>query len=504
MDKQYDVAIIGSGLSGLVCAYILSKEGYKVCVLEKNQQVGGCLQTFSRDKCIFDVGVHYLGGLSAGQNLHQYFKYFGIMDQLNIELMNEDAFEIITFEGDDTEYKYAQGYKRFSENLIEQFPKEKVAILKYCQLMQEYCNLFPLYDLNINKAYPSNFKHLEASAEAVISSLTDDLKLRAVLAGTNMLYAGNSQKTPFYVHALVVNSYIQSAWRCVDGGSQIAKYLVKNIRANGGAIFKRAEVTKLLLNSKNIHAVEVNGTTEIASKYVISSIHPQTLLTLVGEKGMRKAYQNRINSLSDTVSVFSAHYTLNKNTVAYDDRNYYHLKGNNAWTTIHHTDKNWPLHYLALTPRTSKSKDYAESMTIMAYMHYSEVEKWGDSFNTVVQQEKRSAAYEDFKAQKMERLLEEIYKKFPTAKGNVKGSYASTPLSFRDYIGSPTGSLYGIERSYQDPLLTSISTKTRIKNLFLTGQNVNMHGVLGVTVSAILTCTNFVDRQKLLQDIVNA
>ena len=29
----YDVLIIGSGLGGLVCAYILSKNGYKVAVL---------------------------------------------------------------------------------------------------------------------------------------------------------------------------------------------------------------------------------------------------------------------------------------------------------------------------------------------------------------------------------------------------------------------------------------------------------------------------------------
>ena len=99
MKEQYDITIIGSGLSGLVCAYILSKEGYKVCVLEKNKQVGGCLQTFARDKCIFDVGVHYIGGLSEGQSLHQMFKYFGIMDDLKIKQMDTNAFDIISFDG---------------------------------------------------------------------------------------------------------------------------------------------------------------------------------------------------------------------------------------------------------------------------------------------------------------------------------------------------------------------------------------------------------------------
>ena len=37
--SKYDIIIIGSGLGGLECGAILSKEGYHVCVLEKNEIV---------------------------------------------------------------------------------------------------------------------------------------------------------------------------------------------------------------------------------------------------------------------------------------------------------------------------------------------------------------------------------------------------------------------------------------------------------------------------------
>jgi all-trans-retinol 13,14-reductase len=83
--ENYDILVIGSGMGGLVCADILGKEGYKVCVLEKNQQIGGSLQTYVRDKVIFDSGVHYLGGLEKGQNLYQIFQYLGIMDKLKLQ-----------------------------------------------------------------------------------------------------------------------------------------------------------------------------------------------------------------------------------------------------------------------------------------------------------------------------------------------------------------------------------------------------------------------------------
>ena len=60
---KYDIAIIGSGLGGLQCAYILSREGFKVCIVEKNRILGGCLQTFKRCNSVFDTGMHYIGGM---------------------------------------------------------------------------------------------------------------------------------------------------------------------------------------------------------------------------------------------------------------------------------------------------------------------------------------------------------------------------------------------------------------------------------------------------------
>src|ERR1700743_597711 len=116
--ENFDVLIIGSGVGGLVCAGILALEGRKVGVIEKNKQIGGSLQTYVRDKVIFDSGVHYLGGLSKGQNLYQIFQYLGIMDKLKIKQMDLDLFDKIVIENDDKEYTYAQGYDNFIAKLL--------------------------------------------------------------------------------------------------------------------------------------------------------------------------------------------------------------------------------------------------------------------------------------------------------------------------------------------------------------------------------------------------
>ena len=144
MKKEYDILVIGSGLGGLVSALILAKEGLKVCVLEKNNQYGGNLQTFSRDKLIFDTGVHYLGGLSKGQNLNQYFTYLGIMQDLDLKKMDENGYDRITFDGDEVAYPHSQGYDNFVEQLAKIFPEERQNLARYVQTIQNVCALFPM------------------------------------------------------------------------------------------------------------------------------------------------------------------------------------------------------------------------------------------------------------------------------------------------------------------------------------------------------------------------
>jgi all-trans-retinol 13,14-reductase len=89
-NEPFDIVIIGSGMGGLVCGNVLSLEGFRVCILEKNKQLGGCLQIFVRDRAIFDSGVHYLGGLDRGQNSPD-FQIPGTDRQVEIAKMEEDG-----------------------------------------------------------------------------------------------------------------------------------------------------------------------------------------------------------------------------------------------------------------------------------------------------------------------------------------------------------------------------------------------------------------------------
>src|SRR5689334_1039088 len=236
---RQEAVIIGSGLGGLVCGVILAKEGYRVTVLEKNKQIGGMLQIFVRDRVIFDTGIHYVGGLDEGQNLNILFKYLGIMDKVRIKRMAVDCFDAIMIDGDPVVYRFAQGYENFVQQLLPQFPDEEPALRAFCRGIQDVCNSFPLY--NVTGGSYANMEGAHAiSLKSFLESLTTNRKLINVLAGSSLLYAGEPEKTPLAPYALIINHYMESAWKFVDGGSQIARYLSREITQRGGQVIRHA------------------------------------------------------------------------------------------------------------------------------------------------------------------------------------------------------------------------------------------------------------------------
>lgn len=501
--EQYDVLIIGSGMGGLVCGALLGKEGYKVCVVEKNKQLGGCLQTYVRDRVIFDSGVHYLGGLDPGQNLYQIFKYLGLMDKLRLQKMDEDVFDKILIDNDEKEYVYAQGYDNFIARLVADFPEEEGAIRQYCDKIREVCSKFPLYNLR-SGGYDEKASVLEIDTKGYIDSLTANETLRAVLAGNNPLYAGEGDKTPFYVHALILNSYIESSYKCIDGGSQISKYLAREIRAHGGDIRRNTEVSRIVEENGEITHVLIADGSKIYAKNFISNIHPVKTLEITQSDHIRMAYRKRLSSLENSISSFTLNIVLKKNSFRYFKYNYYVHNEGCVWTVGDYTEENWPLGYAVFLSASSRSEEFAEGMTILTYMRYDEVKQWEHTFNTVSDQDDRGPEYDAFKKRKAEKLIDAAEKKFPGLRDHIKSYYTATPLSFRDYIGNDDGSLYGIVKDYKDPLRTFISPRTKLPNLYFTGQNLNLHGILGAAMSGLVTCSAFLKSDGLIDKIRNA
>ena len=93
--------IIGSGLGGLSCGLILSRNGYDVTVLEQGTQVGGCLQCFSRHGVKFETGMHFIGSADEGQVLNRLLRYLDIYDDIRLSRLDPKGYDVNYSEGGD-------------------------------------------------------------------------------------------------------------------------------------------------------------------------------------------------------------------------------------------------------------------------------------------------------------------------------------------------------------------------------------------------------------------
>lgn len=498
--NTYDVVIVGGGLGGMLSAVILAKEGKKVCVLERDKQIGGCLQTFSQHKKVFDSCVHYIGGLGDGHTLNTIFRYAGIMDKLSLKAYDPNAFDKIAFGDEEILYPHAQGLDNFVEQLLPYFPDERTALENYIKTVTTVGDHFPLYRLRLGsadeKAAVSNWGLTQK-----LNELTTNKKLQNVLAGNNLLYAGVAERTPFYLHALVTESYIHSSHKVMPGSSQISKYLWQELQAHGGEVYRNTEVKKLVEENGVLAYAETADGQRFYGKHFITNIAPEVLLDMIDSPAFRPAYKKRIKGLEQTISTFMLNLVLQPGSVPMRHYNIYWHASEDAWAATNYKPIDWPANYAAFFTEDAHNPGYAETVSILSYMHYEEVAQWQDTVNYTADPHERGDSYEAFKQERSEKLLDKLYQRIPELRGNITAQSAATPLTYRDYTATPKGSLYGILKDVHKPAETQIAVRTKIPNLLLTGQNVNLHGVLGVSITALATCAELVGMEYLLNKV---
>lgn len=497
MENKYEIVVIGSGLGGLSTAYILAKHGYKVVVFEKNAQFGGCLQSFVRQGVKFETGMHYIGSMEEGQILHRYFKYLSLLDDIELSQLDPNGFDTINFR--DNIYHFANGHDNFIDTLAKHFPNNRKNIENYVNTLHEVTNNSPYYSFrdfdSLNLIDP---EYVKVSVNRYLDGVSDNELLNSVLAGNLPLYAGVKDKTPLYIHALISDFYINSAYRIVNSSDTIALSLIKSLRKMGVDLYNNTAVEKIKCNDEKAIGVILDNGEYIECQNIISAIHPEVTLNMIDSNLIRKAYRHRICSMQQTVSTFTVYIKFKDNTVPYINSNYFKYRSENIWDCETYDDKSWPKNYLYMHQCHEKNPKYAKGAILFAFMQFSDVERW-----TGTTLGRRGADYETFKTIKAEQLLSALEEDFLGIRNNVENYWTSTPLTYQDYTATKEGSTYGVLRDVTSPMQTFISQRTKIPNLFLTGQNTNSHGILGVIISTLITTSELVGRNTLINELKN-
>ena len=216
MIKQEKVVIIGSGLGGLSSGVILAKNGYDVTVLEQGNQIGGCLQCFTRHGAKFETGMHFIGSAAHGQTLNKLMKYLEIDEEVTLSQLDAQGYDVVALGG--KQYQFANGQEAFIKKMSEYFPDQHANLVKYCDLVEDIANASSLHSLKYAESDAAlNMEYQLRSINEVIDEIITNPTLAKVLVGNLPLYAAEKDKTPFSTHAFIMDFYNQSAFR-VKGG----------------------------------------------------------------------------------------------------------------------------------------------------------------------------------------------------------------------------------------------------------------------------------------------
>lgn len=490
------IIVIGAGLGGLETAYIMSRNGYNVTVLEKQHVYGGALQSFSRKGEHFDTGFHYVGGIGKGDTLHDRFEYLNLL-HLPWHRLDTECFDRIIING--KSYPHANGHRQFAEKLSELFPLEKESLFRFVELVKQTARKISGAAGTTTLAtepHPESQSETQdnisdnpiytQSAIQVLQSLFKDQLLIDVIGGSGFKIDLTNKDLPFFVFAEIFNSYIESAWRLDGPGSLIADSLVKDIVSMQGKVICNEQVVRI--NTENGLAT---GVTTADGKFhpadfVVSDADPAATLNLIQDPGViRNIYKRRIESLEKSLGMFTVNIKLKPERVPYLNSNLFIFNNASPWSL--NTDSSITDRAMVFY-RPDNENSFCKNIDLLTPMPWSTVEQWKE---TAIGH--RGAEYELFKEQKAKELINLVSAHIETADNTpfsecIASYSTSTPLTWQNYTGTPCGSAFGIVKKSSELGKTMLSVRTPVENLFFTGQNINLHGVMGVTMTAWLTC----------------
>ncbi len=485
---KWDYIVIGSGMGGMTAAALLSKMGRRVLVIEQHAIPGGFTQTFKRPGYQWDVGVHLVGEMTERsylgrllQNLTDGRLAWESVGEIYDEFNFPDGFTI----------QFPNSKPAFRETLYDYFPDERAAIDRYLDLvrsasraaaghMQARAAPSLIARGAKRKVTRAALPYVNRTTASVLEELTDDPRLRAVLAAQWGYYGSTPAKSSFAMHALMVAHFLWGAYYPVGSAESIAREMLRTVADNGGWTLVRTEVDHILIKGGKVAGVVLADGSTIEADSVVSAAGAPLTAAMLPEGTLHEPA---------TLTPGPAHVSLYlgfEGDVAAAGGSRYSQWFYETWDMERDI---WSINPGGGLPRADvlycsfpSLKDPAHQPgpsqrhtgEIITFVPWDTYEPWLGS-----RWKKRPAEYDEFKEQVSAALLEQYLEHYPQLRQLVNFSELSTPLSTHHFARSHRGSIYGLASEPRRFTSDNLQPKTGIKGLYMAGVDVMAPGIAG-------------------------
>jgi phytoene desaturase len=263
MSNSKHIIVIGSGFAGLSAACILAKEGYKVTLLEKNNQPGGRARVWEQDGFRFDMGPSWYWMPDVFEN---FFALFGKKPSDYYQLKRLDPGYRIYYSKDDVldvpadmaelETLFEQiepgSSKALKEFLSQAEYKYKVGMGEY--VFRPSHSITEFIDLNLIKK--SFSIQLLTDMRKHVGKYFKNPKLVKLLEFPVLFLGATPQNTPAMYSMMNYADLTLGTWYPMGGMNEIVKAMVSLATELGVEIKLDTEVTKIEVNNKRVSSIQ--------------------------------------------------------------------------------------------------------------------------------------------------------------------------------------------------------------------------------------------------------
>lgn len=453
MSDKYDVAIIGSGIGGLLAGIDLQKSGIKTIILEKHSQPGGYCTSFKRQKYLFDVGIHMLTGVGNKQTVIGAY-----LSKLNLKLnlFRYEYLDKIFFP--DKTYILPGDPLALLEYLSEKFPAESKSLELFFDNLKQILVFY-------NDGLAGKLQRI--TFENYLLDFFKDQQLLNIFR-SQTFYLGLIPKQIAAISMMfLLGSMLYHGRYYPEGGTgAFSSALAATYLEAGGKLIFNSSVIKFNIEQESIKQliyVQNNLQQELQANYFVSNADARlTILKMAGKEYFNKSYIQKIKKYKTSYAGYAAYFGLKK-----PKHDIYKASGLHFNLIKLNSDKLYP--YYIHTPKLFDPKLSPPDTQIVIFNAKTNLENPN-------------------KKQVLNYFLNLFDNSFPNMHNSIEVIETATPATFEKYTGNSNGAFYGWAATPKQALNNSLPNKTPLKNLFLAGHwSYPQAGILGVAMSGLHT-----------------
>ncbi|UCD11655.1 MAG: NAD(P)/FAD-dependent oxidoreductase [Nitrospinaceae bacterium] len=450
---DYDVIIIGSGLSGLAAGIRLAQFDTRVLIVEKHTVAGGLNSYYVRKNRTFDVGLHAMTNYSKkgdrSSPLGKLLKQLRFRHE-DFRLRQQHQSEI-RFPGHSL--SFTNEFEFFEAEVARQFPSQIDGFRKLVKIIEEFDEL----NLDDRRSLPSR--------PVLESCLSDPVFIDMLFCPLMFYGSAREREMDFYQFVIMFKSIFMQGLAKPEGGMKyILDLMVERYRKLGGELRLGAEVAAIDTAGGEVKAVTLAGGERLEVSKVISSVgYVETLLLTdppcPGQESLERGQLSFMESLFVLGSP-ARDLGYDKSIVFFSTRLRFDYRVPEGLTD--------PASGVLCCPDNfdlpQVSGEGLLRLTSLA--------------NFALWDRLPRREYIQAKKEERARALDSLLTFFPDFRDSVLFLDSFTPKTIKKYTGHLNGAVYGAPNKIK-------SGATPIKNLYICGTDQGFLGIVGATLSGI-------------------